>query len=464
MLTNEDITKHTGMVYKLAGKYFRQVRDPAIDFDDLLSEAYLGLVRAYERFDPGKGFAFSTFAFKTIAGYLQSFLDRKGSQIRFPNHTVLLGNKINNLGLADESPDEIARQMGVSDQQAQQALDYLQQRMTISLDKPLNESKSNVPDPESDHWNLAQAEDDLSRIIAGEFIDHLDLRDRQIVEFLMQGYNRREIGKALGISHQAVWQRICRKIQPLYTKFENGSLRKGKAKMPVTKDGPACGLTKQILIEEIAKGETLSSIERAWGMKYNTIHSWVKKWDLKGITQAKAQDMLSESKQPIMREKDVKQNDAVKAEVYQQTAEMLKKEKSALEEDLTKVRSELEQAVSKIYDLERQLSLSREANCNLKDKYDLLLQEREEYKRNLEEFKKLPAVLLEPSDPVNHPLHYTRGDIECIDAIEAATAGLSGPEAYSTGAAIKYLWRWKYKNGREDLQKAAWYVNRLIGE
>lgn len=231
--------------------------------------------------------------------------------------------------------------------------------------------------------------------------------------------------------------------------------------MPAVKDGPGSGLTKEILIEEVAKGETLSSIEKAWGLKYNSIHYWVKKWDLKGITQAKAQDMLSETTQPVMREKDMQQNDAVKAEVYQQTAEMLKKEKNALEEDLTKVRSELEQAVSKIYDLKRQLSLSREANCDLKDKYDLLLQEHEEYKRTLEELKGSPAVP-EPSDPVNHPLHYTRGDIECIDAIEAATAGLSGPEAYSTGAAIKYLWRWKYKNGREDLQKAAWYINRLL--
>jgi hypothetical protein len=73
-------------------------------------------------------------------------------------------------------------------------------------------------------------------------------------------------------------------------------------------------------------------------------------------------------------------------------------------------------------------------------------------------------VLQQPSNPVNHPVHYNQGGIECIDAIEAATTGLSGPEAYNTGTAIKYLWRWKWKNGREDLQKAAWCINRLIGE
>ena len=65
-------------------------------------------------------------------------------------------------------------------------------------------------------------------------------------------------------------------------------------------------------------------------------------------------------------------------------------------------------------------------------------------------------------DPVNHPAHYTAGKVECIDAIESATVGLTGGLAYATGAAIKYLWRWSRKGGAEDLRKARWYVDRLI--
>lgn len=68
------------------------------------------------------------------------------------------------------------------------------------------------------------------------------------------------------------------------------------------------------------------------------------------------------------------------------------------------------------------------------------------------------------SDNVNHPAHYTQGGIECIDAIEAAVSELSGIEAVCTGNAIKYLWRWKQKNGVEDLKKARWYIDRLIAE
>lgn len=67
-------------------------------------------------------------------------------------------------------------------------------------------------------------------------------------------------------------------------------------------------------------------------------------------------------------------------------------------------------------------------------------------------------------DNVNHPKHYTQGGIECIDAIKAAVQGLSGFEAHCTGTIIKYLWRWKWKNGVEDLKKARWYLDRLIAE
>lgn len=67
-----------------------------------------------------------------------------------------------------------------------------------------------------------------------------------------------------------------------------------------------------------------------------------------------------------------------------------------------------------------------------------------------------------PHDNVNHPAHYTRNGIECIDAIEAAVSDLNGTDAFLTGQIIKYVWRWKWKNGAEDLNKARWYLDRLI--
>lgn len=67
-------------------------------------------------------------------------------------------------------------------------------------------------------------------------------------------------------------------------------------------------------------------------------------------------------------------------------------------------------------------------------------------------------------DNVNSPAHYTQGGIECIDAIKAAVIGLKNIEAVCTANIIKYLWRWKFKNGLEDLKKAKWYLDYLIKE
>ena len=65
-------------------------------------------------------------------------------------------------------------------------------------------------------------------------------------------------------------------------------------------------------------------------------------------------------------------------------------------------------------------------------------------------------------DNVHSPRHYNQAEIECIEAIEAATDG--GFEFYLQGNIIKYIWRYRYKNGVEDLKKAKWYLDKLIKE
>ena len=65
-------------------------------------------------------------------------------------------------------------------------------------------------------------------------------------------------------------------------------------------------------------------------------------------------------------------------------------------------------------------------------------------------------------DSVQNPSHYNQGKVECIDAIESAVTGLDGIDAVYTGNIIKYMFRWKHKNGLEDLKKARQYLDWLI--
>lgn len=66
-------------------------------------------------------------------------------------------------------------------------------------------------------------------------------------------------------------------------------------------------------------------------------------------------------------------------------------------------------------------------------------------------------------DMVNHPSHYqSESGLEVIDVIKAFTSNLTGVEATDTGNVLKYMCRWKNKNGVEDLKKAKWYLEHLI--
>lgn len=64
-------------------------------------------------------------------------------------------------------------------------------------------------------------------------------------------------------------------------------------------------------------------------------------------------------------------------------------------------------------------------------------------------------------DNVNHPSHYTNGKIECIDAIESSMSK-EAFMGYCKGNIIKYIWRYEHKGGVESLEKARWYLDKLI--
>lgn len=64
---------------------------------------------------------------------------------------------------------------------------------------------------------------------------------------------------------------------------------------------------------------------------------------------------------------------------------------------------------------------------------------------------------------VSHPKHYqSKNGLEVIDVIDAFTSELKGVEAFDTANVIKYICRWKSKNGKQDLEKAMWYLQHLI--
>jgi len=59
---------------------------------------------------------------------------------------------------------------------------------------------------------------------------------------------------------------------------------------------------------------------------------------------------------------------------------------------------------------------------------------------------------------VDHPDHYNTGSIETIEYLDS----LGVAEDFCIGNALKYLSRYKHKNGKEDLEKAKWYIEWVL--
>jgi RNA polymerase sigma factor (sigma-70 family) len=285
-ITNDEIQKHAKLVHKIARRLYFKVHDNAVDYDDLYAEGMIGLMKALEAYDPKSGNRFSTFAYPTIRGTINTFLDSKALSVRYPLHVVRLGVRISMDGAEESSPEEIAERYGVTEFRAKAALKYLNSRKALSIDRKQDEDDRHS----RDFTYLAAREDDFTAPIVNEFLESLKPIHREVAVLLMQGYQQKEIAERLGVSRQGISQRI-EVIRKEYEKYRKAEMSVKK----VGKTGPDCGLTREQLLEAIARGETLASIERAWEMKRNTIHDWVRKWGLKGITPDQARELLQGS-------------------------------------------------------------------------------------------------------------------------------------------------------------------------
>lgn len=78
------------------------------------------------------------------------------------------------------------------------------------------------------------------------------------------------------------------------------------------------------------------------------------------------------------------------------------------------------------------------------------------------------AARLEAADAmernVNHPTRYTKGAVECIEAIDSAVVGKPPDEAVCVGNIIKYIWRYEDKEPVRSLKSAEWFLKRLISK
>jgi RNA polymerase sigma-B factor len=206
------IESHLPLVKALARRY----AGPDTELDDLVQVGAVGLIKASDRFDPGKGVAFATFATPTIEGEIRHHLRDRGTAMRIPRHLQRLGRRIHQcreelavkLG---RSPTiaEVAAALQVSEDEVERALAAERARDSVPLAAEADAPRA-TEEPSSGSDN---------RLTLASSMRTLDDRERRIIYLRFHAdKTERQIARQMGISQA----HVSRLLSGALTKLRDG--------------------------------------------------------------------------------------------------------------------------------------------------------------------------------------------------------------------------------------------------
>jgi RNA polymerase sigma factor (sigma-70 family) len=134
------VTANLRLVVTVALRYLRRLKHLAHDPMDLVQAGNLGLLRAAEKYDPTRGYKFSTYGYWWIRQAINRYLQEHNGSIRMPVNLVSLANRaeaLQNTGQPTLNGEELSRELGESSERILYALAVHHRSHTISLDQQL---------------------------------------------------------------------------------------------------------------------------------------------------------------------------------------------------------------------------------------------------------------------------------------------------------------------------------------
>ena len=210
-LRNKIVEDHLYMVDILIRKYLNK----GVEYDDLYQVAALALVQAVERFDPDKGYEFSSFATPTILGEIKKYFRDKQWSLKVPRRLKEIAAKVqearDDLLLANHrSPTvaEIAEHTGLTEEQIIEATESSQAYGTYSLDKTFEDAGEDGENSFLERYTGFD-EQGFEGIETAEIIDKvmkgLSEQNRYIFrERFIYNRSQADIAKTLGVSQMTI--------------------------------------------------------------------------------------------------------------------------------------------------------------------------------------------------------------------------------------------------------------------
>jgi RNA polymerase sigma-B factor len=195
--------------------------------EDLVQVATIGLIKAIDRFDLGRGVAFSTYATPTIVGEIKRHFRDRGWTIRVPRRLqevqAVINQAVSDLGQElGRSPTvaELARRVGMSEEEILEGLESANAYSPLSLD---------APDPSGEVGavieQLGDYDDALDAVVDREtvkpLLDQLDARAKRILLLrFFRNMTQSQIAEELGISQMHVSRLLSRTLADLRRRLE----------------------------------------------------------------------------------------------------------------------------------------------------------------------------------------------------------------------------------------------------
>ena len=225
-LRQQVIERFIPLAKSLAARY-RSGREP---FDDLLQVAYEGLIKAVDRFEPGRGVSFSSYATPVILGTLKHHFRDNTQSIRVPrslqeeiatvNSTIAAFRSDNG---REPTVEDVARLSGHDIGRVLEAMEANSTRTPVSLDRPITQGEDDdrpavaetIPTIELG-FDAAEAQ------MAGMTVD-LDDREREALRLRFEeGLTQRQIGDRIGVSQMQVSRLLRRSLAKLLEAVRGG--------------------------------------------------------------------------------------------------------------------------------------------------------------------------------------------------------------------------------------------------
>jgi RNA polymerase sigma-B factor len=198
-------------------------------FDDLVQIATIGLIKAIDRFDPGRGVPLESYAIPTMVGELKRHFRDRSWAVHVPRRlkelNLVLVGLINDLSVKlERSPTvvELAEAAGVEVEEVLEALESGEARTAVSLSTPVGgEPGSELIDTlsaEGSEYEIA-----VDRALLGESLVRLGQRERNILYLrFYEGWSQSQIAAEVGISQMQVSRLIRRSLAYLREGLEDG--------------------------------------------------------------------------------------------------------------------------------------------------------------------------------------------------------------------------------------------------